>query len=114
MKCKLFIFLVIHFLFATNYGQLQLEEIMRGKDFIGHWPEDHQWLPNGQLTFKWNPEGINVSEYYTYKDGEVAKLSDEYLNYLPHRKLTKHVEDNFYVYIKDGRIYQWKMDEERI
>ena len=113
MKCKFFIFLVIHFLFATNYGQLQLEEIMRGKDFIGHWPEDHQWLPNGQLTFKWNPEGINVSEYYTYKDGEVAKLSDEYLNYLPHRKLTKHVEDNFYVYIKDGRIYQWKMDEEK-
>jgi len=113
MKCKYIIILIINFCFSITYGQLELKEIMRGKDFIGHWPQDHQWLPNGQITFKWNPENINVSEYYTYKNEQAVKLSDDELNYLPHRQLIKHKEGDFYVYIKDGRIYQWELGEQR-
>ena len=113
MKCKYIIILIINFCFSITYGQLELKEIMRGKDFIGHWPQDHQWLPNGQITFKWNPENINVSEYYTYKNEQAVKLSDDELNYLPHRQLIKHKEGDFYVYIKDGRIYQWELGEQQ-
>ena len=80
MNCRYFIFLAFTFFMSVSFGQLQLEEIMKGKDFIGHWPQDHQWLPNGQITFKWNPESNNVSEYYTYVDGEITLLDDEYLN----------------------------------
>ncbi len=112
MKCKCFLLLVISFFVSYSFAQLKLEDIMKGKDFIGHWPSDHQWLPNGQFTFKWNPENINVSEYYTYADGEVSLLNDEDLNLLAHQKMVKHNSEDFYVYIKDGRILKWNQGED--
>ena len=59
---------------------------MKGKDFIGHWPEDHFWLPNGEVAFKWNPNNINVSEYYYISNNEAVKLPDNSLTYLPNKR----------------------------
>jgi len=42
MKCRYFLFIGISFFVSVTFGQLKLEEIMKGKDYIGHWPEDHQ------------------------------------------------------------------------
>ncbi|MFT5602250.1 MAG: hypothetical protein ACI9N1_002503, partial [Flavobacteriales bacterium] len=33
----------------NNASTLQLEDIMLGKDFIGYWPENHSFLPNGDV-----------------------------------------------------------------
>jgi hypothetical protein len=64
MKKTILIILFFFSLSFFSFGQLKLQDIMKGKDFIGHWPENHFWIPNGEVVFKWNPNNINVSEYY--------------------------------------------------
>ena len=108
--------LIIFFFFSLSFfsfGQLKLQDIMKGKDFIGHWPEDHFWLPNGEVAFKWNPNNINVSEYYYISNNEAVKLPDNSLTYLPIRGMVKHAVKEFYVYAKDGRILKWILNENK-
>ena len=90
-----------------SFGQLKLQDIMKGKDYIGHWPEDHFWFPNGEIGFKWNPDNINVAEYYYISNNEPVKLPDNKLTFLPNRGMVKHSAEDFYVYAKDGRILKW-------
>ena len=94
-----------------SFGQLKLQDIMKGKDYIGHWPEAHFWFPNGEIGFKWNPDNINVSEYYYISNNEPVKLPDNKLTFLPNRDMVKHKAENFYVYAKDGRILKWLTGE---
>ena len=109
---QLILFTFIFFSLSNHcFGQLKLEDIMKGKDFIGHWPEAHSWAPNGEILFKWNPDNINVSEYYYSINNEPVKLPDNKLTYLPNRGMVKHPTEDFYVYAKDGRILKWKTSE---
>ena len=110
------IILTILFFFSFSFfsfGQLQLQDIMKGKDFIGHWPEDHFWLPNGKVAFKWNPNSNNVSEYYYISNNEAVKLPDSSLTFLPNRGVVKHSDTDFYVYAKDGRVLKWVANENK-
>ncbi|MDG2344293.1 MAG: prolyl oligopeptidase family serine peptidase [Flavobacteriales bacterium] len=105
--CFLFLLSVFNFKSQTNTSSLLLKDIMKGKHFVGHWPTNHKWLPSGELIFKWNPNNINVSEYYYIQNNQPLKLPDEKLVYVPEGKLINHQNDNFYVYQKDGRILKW-------
>lgn len=69
-------FLFPLFLFCTffsftqteNLSSLKIEEIMKGKDFIGYWPENPYWHITGeQIIFSWNPKNEIMSSTYCYQ-----------------------------------------------
>ncbi len=50
-----------------NQSQLKIAEIMKGKDFIGYWPENHYWDISGEnILFQWNPNNELTSTTYSY------------------------------------------------
>lgn len=110
--CSLFVFWISFLNCQSNNPKLSLKNIMNGKNFIGHWPTNHKWLPNGDLVFKWKQNENNISEYYVVIDEQPIKLSDEKIQYVPSGKMIIHENKKFYVYAKDGRIFKWKIGDE--
>lgn len=50
-----------------NNSDLNLREIMKGHDFVGHLPEDIHWSLTGEhILFDWNPESAPGNNTYTY------------------------------------------------
>ena len=75
---KLSLLLVICIISAFSYSQnpFILSEIMKGKDFIGYWPEQHFWHVEGdKIIFRWNPENKLVSNWhqYTLSTGKISE-----------------------------------------
>ena len=61
---------------------LQLEQIMKGDEFIGHQPENHRWSIDGStIYFDWNPNNeVGNSTYYwntSLKEPQILKDSDK-------------------------------------
>ena len=81
--CFLFVFWISFLNCQSINSELTLKTIMNGKDFIGHWPTNHKWLPNGDLVFKWKQNESNISEYYVVIDEQPVKLSDVKVQYVP-------------------------------
>lgn len=93
----------------NNASTLQLEDIMLGKDFIGYWPENHSFLPNGDVVFHWKQDADRYMTWYinTPSTNSVRKLTlkEEYslpLSGYEYSKLGK-----FAVYTKFGGVYKW-------
>lgn len=64
------LFLLLTPLFLTAQ-ELDLKEIMKGKDFIGYWPENHAWHVNGQsILFDWQQVGELADKRHAY---DIAK-----------------------------------------
>jgi dipeptidyl aminopeptidase/acylaminoacyl peptidase len=58
------IFFYSSLLFAQS---LQLKEIMKGKDFIGYWPENQAWHVSGEhILFDWQQASDPESKRYAY------------------------------------------------
>ena len=113
MRCQLIIglFLLINSVNTSLNAQsskLDLEQIMTGKDFTGYWPENHFWLPNGNILFSWNPENNLKSSNYLANQGTVGKVKLNKLSTFPSRNMVKHSSNSFYAYIKNGRIFKWE------
>jgi hypothetical protein len=55
---------------------LQLEEIMKGNEFIGHQPSNQRWSVDGKtIYFEWNPNNeISDKTYYWQKGFSQPKL----------------------------------------
>lgn len=57
---------------------LVLSEIMKGKDFTGHWPENQRWSANSQnILFDWNPE-MNLADsvfQFSLQDSSLIQLT---------------------------------------
>ena len=105
MRCQLIIglFLLINSVNTSLNAQsskLDLEQIMIGKDFTGYWPENHFWLPNGNILFSWNPENNFKSSNYLANQGTVGKVKLNKLSTFPSRNMVKHSSNSFYAYIK--------------
>jgi dipeptidyl aminopeptidase/acylaminoacyl peptidase len=50
--------------------ELQLEEIMKGNEFIGHQPINHKWAVDSKMIyFDWNPNNNIANETYFWKEG---------------------------------------------
>lgn len=113
MRCQLIIglFLLINSVntdLNAQSSKLDLEQIMTGKDFTGYWPENHFWLPNGNILFSWNPENNLKSFNYLANQGTVGKVKLNKLSTFPSRNMVKHSSNSFYAYIKNGRIFKWE------
>ena len=71
MKFILICFFGLTFVFVTNAQgtkpSLELNKIMTGQDFIGHWPEGISWSANGkEILFNWNHENEVSSPVYSF------------------------------------------------
>ncbi len=83
MRILAFLFLGIT---VTGNGQtspFQLEEIMKGDDFIGHSPENIRWSLGGQhILFDWNPTNTfgNSPFAYSLADGLTQRLSPDFIS----------------------------------
>jgi dipeptidyl aminopeptidase/acylaminoacyl peptidase len=52
---------------TNNKSPLELREIMKGKDFIGYWPENQAWHVDGdKILFRWNSENELGMSWYSY------------------------------------------------
>ena len=65
MKNSFTLFALITTFFSFSQA-LQLEDIMKGNEFIGHQPENHRWSVDGKtMLFDWNPKNeIGNSTYF--------------------------------------------------
>ena len=62
MKSLTLILVTFSFLIHSSAQTLTLENIMKGDEFIGHQPNNHQWSFDGStIYFNWNPENEPVS-----------------------------------------------------
>lgn len=51
----------------SQTSSLDLKEIMKGKDFIGYWPESQNWHVDGEtILFRWNPDKEVGTSWYSY------------------------------------------------
>lgn len=58
-----------------SFSQLDLSEIMKGNDFIGHQPSSIQWSANGKfIYFQWQNDSLEESQWHQY-DLKTEKIS---------------------------------------
>jgi dipeptidyl aminopeptidase/acylaminoacyl peptidase len=71
----LFALFISFFSFAQA---LQLEDIMKGNEFIGHQPENHRWSVDGKtMLFDWNPKNEigNSTYFWNTNSGAAQKVT---------------------------------------
>ena len=101
------LFIVLIFSKSIVFSQdkdLDLEEIMTGKEFIGFWPENHSWLPSGKITFKWNPDKEINAQNFIVENFKPQKMEYKDISEIPSWNIKKHISNMFYVYTKNGRL----------
>ncbi len=104
MKLRITLILALltsNVLFAQS--TLELTEIMKGNDFIGHQPSAQQWSNDGQyILFDWNPNSEPVDSRYAYslKTREITKINPEF--YTRVYTYTPDVKD---VFLRNGNLY---------
>ena len=65
-----------------NDSELELREIMKGDDFIGHQPSYIRWCQNGEhILFNWNPENKPGNSEYIYNLKSKTILKNDNLFY---------------------------------
>jgi dipeptidyl aminopeptidase/acylaminoacyl peptidase len=63
-----------------SFSQLELSEIMKGNDFIGHQPNSIQWSANGKyIYFQWQTDSLKESQWHQYdlKTEVITLLEDK-------------------------------------
>lgn len=99
----LFISLSINCIYAQS--NLQLSEIMKGNEFIGHQPENVDWSNDEQfILFDWNPNNEPGDSRYAYntKSKEIIEVNPDF--YSSHFEFNPETE-NIYVY--QGDLYSF-------
>ncbi len=64
-----------------NNSSLELREIMKGDDFIGHQPSNIRWNQDGsKILFNWNPENNpgDLEYYYNLQSKQTVKVDSEF------------------------------------
>lgn len=113
MKALSFILILGTALFSfaqkENVSSLQLKEIMKGKDFIGYWPEYQYWHVDGeQIIFQWNPKNELESSTYTYhlKTKKISPVdSTNPFAEIPYDKEQAHFTNQYF--LLDGNLWEW-------
>lgn len=93
--------------FTSIAQNLQLEQIMKGDEFIGNQPENHHWSIDGStIYFDWNPNNeIGNSTYYwnsTINKPQILKESDKDFSEIND---SNQKEFEIVYYTKDGNLY---------
>ena len=83
-----------------NISPIQLNEIMKGKDFIGYWPENHFWSADGKsIYFYWNSKNELSSSLHAYSlDSKKIDKIDELKNeIIPFDKNQSEYDDQYFI-----------------
>lgn len=99
----------------NNRSTLKLSEIMKGKDFIGYWPEYHYWHVDGeQILFHWNPKNEKTSSLYTYntktKTTSLVDLENPTagIAYAP-----EQAQFSNQYHVSDGNLWVWEKTQKK-
>ncbi|NHN25717.1 S9 family peptidase [Flavobacterium jejuense] len=106
---KFFFALFILLGISVNSQNLQLEQIMKGDDFIGNQPDNHRWSIDGStIYFDWNPKNEVGNSTYYWKTGmkEPAKLKEDAFDYSD-VNLSSQQEYEVVFYAKRGNLYSY-------
>ncbi len=98
-----------------NISPLRLNEIMKGKDFIGYWPENHYWHMDGkQILFNWNRDNELEPSLYSYST-ETKKITKvDFTN--PHADVPydySQAKYNIQYYTTEGNLWAWDKSKEK-
>ncbi|WP_339834770.1 prolyl oligopeptidase family serine peptidase [uncultured Flavobacterium sp.] len=99
--------LFILFGFSAIAQNLQLEQIMKGNEFIGNQPENHRWSTDGStIYFDWNPKNEvgNSTYYWNPSMGEPQILKDTDKDFSEIND-TNQKEFEIVYYTKAGNLY---------
>ena len=110
MRLKLLLLPILFFSIVLQSQSLQLEDIMKGDEFIGFQPENPRWSLDGQkIYFDWNPKNELGARTYYWKKGmktpemvaeNEANLSQQ--NYIPNK------DKSIFYYIERGALYSYE------
>lgn len=101
---------IFHLLTTFSFSQeIKLEEIMKGNEFIGHQPQNHQWSwDNKRIYFDWNPENKQGNATYFWEKGmnkPTLLPANEYKDlYIP---TDVQENKNIRYYLKDGALFSY-------
>ena len=105
------IFTALFFIFSSLvFSQnLQLEEIMKGNEFIGHQPSNQRWSVDGKtIYFEWNPNNDIGDTTYYWQSGftEPKLLSNEGFRF---SEIQYQGQENFDVvyYTNQGALFSY-------
>ena len=95
--------------FSGLSQNLQLEQIMKGDEFIGNQPQNHRWSMDGSTVyFDWNPKNeLGNSTYYwnsSMNEPQILKDTDKDFSEI---KDTDQKEFETVYYTKDGNLYAY-------
>jgi dipeptidyl aminopeptidase/acylaminoacyl peptidase len=96
------------------YFPIELEEIMKGYDFIGHVPENVRWSMTGRnILFEWNPtkQPGNITYAYNLNTKKTDSIVPSF--YDRDDELNEYQEDIEY-YTKEGGLYSFTRKSEKI
>lgn len=91
-----------------NISSLEIADIMKGYDFIGHRPSNVFWATdNSSIYFDWNPEMAFSDSLYNYNLGKknIDKVAYIEAQKLPSTRKTDHPKLDKAIYVKDGDIF---------
>lgn len=109
MKRVLLIFAISISNFFSSQSSLQLEDIMKGEEFIGFQPENATWaLDNETIYFEWNPNKEIGKSTYFWKKGmkEPQKATPEEAAFYGNNFVTNDYKT--YYYIQNGGLYSYQ------
>lgn len=105
----LFFLLLILSSFSIAQSSLELSEIMKGNEFIGHQPSGHDWSNDGQfILFDWNPNNEPVDSRYAYEiqTEEITKINREF--YSKHYTYNPKIQK---VLLRNGNLFLFNNGE---
>ena len=105
---RVHLFFLCLFIFTAGRAQLSIEQIMKGKDFTGYWPENVKWSEDGKFVyFDWNPDKDAESSLYKISPSDPVpeKVSIEEKKDLPGPKGNYSADHSLKTYEKDGDIF---------
>lgn len=104
---SLFIISFFCFSFCSFSQEIDLKEIMKGEEFIGHLPDNIEWSQDGRtILFDWNRENNPGSSKYGYSlnTGKVELLSPTFYSKNCGYDKDQHGMDTIY-FIENGNLY---------
>jgi dipeptidyl aminopeptidase/acylaminoacyl peptidase len=113
MKYLLYLFLFIYSPIFSQ-SQLDLKEIMKGNDFIGHSPENVQWSVSGDyIYFDWNPNMNPESSLYRFdlKKQSIDSVTIETLLAAP--LYSRIQNDQFMLFTMDGDLFRYDRKKQK-
>lgn len=113
---KYFFILFILFGISINAQNLQLEQIMKGDDFIGNQPDNPRWSIDGNtIYFDWNPKNeIGSSTYYWINGLKEPIILEENAFDYSDIAITSQKEYETVYYAKRGNLYSYDRKTKQI